>query len=186
MLGARFFSHSLRSWKKSAGFTLTELVVVMALTVIIALVAFLNLSNYRRVQNLKLTIEELITVIRDVKKRSITQENGLPWGVKFVNNAGSEYKYEVFWGDIDSQEIEKSYVLRGGVKFSNPSGSELWYDAAFSAINGTLPENKIISLISSARDNIVGDLVLNTLGLVVSRLEIGSFGFWELDDIEKT
>ena len=45
---ARFFNQSLRSWEKSAGFSLIELVITLAIIVVIASVGFLSLTNYSR------------------------------------------------------------------------------------------------------------------------------------------
>ena len=171
--------------KKQKGFTLAEFIIVMALIAVISSVAFLNLFNYRRLQNLKLGMEELGTVLRNTKQRAITQEEGSAWGVAFINEGAAEHRYEVFRGDIYGQDVDKSYLLKRGVKFSEPATADEYYNAAFAAVNGKLPENKIISLITGAKDNIVGDLILNTLGLVITRIENGLLGYWHLDGFGK-
>lgn len=164
------------------GFTLVELAVVIGIVAIISVVAFLGLTNYRGEQNLKLSMTELITVFRDVQKRSITQEDGSRWGIKLTNPQDGDSHYEVFKGaSYASGILDKFYALRRGVKFSEPYSASN-YETVFAPLSGGAFQNKIISLVNKQNDSPVGDIILNTLGSVFSRIEKEVLGYWHFDE----
>jgi len=170
------------SLSNRAGLTLIELAIVVAIMAIISIVAFLGLTGYRGDQNLKLSMAEFITVMRDVQKRSITQEEGSQWGVKLTNAKNGDSYYEVFKGaNYNADAVDKFYVLRRGVKFSEPYASST-YQVVFAPLSGNLAKNKIISLLGGERGEGVGDMILNTLGLVFSKIEKGVIGYWHFDE----
>lgn len=72
------------------GFTLVELLITIAIVVIIGAIGFINFANYRQRNNVKLTAQEIIALLRDAQNRAIAQDSGTSWGVQF-NNPSSTY-----------------------------------------------------------------------------------------------
>lgn len=163
------------------GFTLIELLVTISLISIIAVVSTLSLGNYRSKQSLERTLDEMSSVIQDTQKRAITQQDGMQWGVHFQNSA-SINAYEMFKGASYAVGTSTNhYGLPRGVQFSNPFSSST-YDAIFSGVTGNLSGKKAISLITGRRDNLVGDIIFNTLGKSTQRVESGLVGYWHFDE----
>lgn len=117
----------------------------------------------------------------DTKNKSISQLNGSAWGMRVVNSA-SVQKYEVFEGSsYASGTIAGVYPLTEGVRFSNPSSSST-LDIAFSKVTGALSGNQIVSIVDGGADNLVGDVILSSLGGITQRFETGVSGYWHLDE----
>ncbi len=81
---------------------------------------FLSLVNYRARQDLNLEVRMIATALRDAGERSITQEDGKFWGVRFSFAARN---YVLFSGDslcVFGAEA-KTYSLKGNLEFIDPS-----------------------------------------------------------------
>ncbi len=167
--------------RNPSGFTLIELVLAISIVAVVSVLAFLGLNDYKNNQSLKLSIGELITVIRDTQRRSISQEEGNQWGIKFTNALGGNSYYEVFKGaNYSTSGVDKLYSLKNGVKFTEPYASTT-YQARFAPISGVPLQSKIISLVLGQSSDI-GDIVINSLGSVFSRIEKGLIGYWHFDE----
>ena len=170
------------SSKYNQGFTLPELLITIVITVIIASIGFLNLFNYQESQNLKLSFQEVVADIRDTQKRAITQDGGSGWGIRFIDSPTVGQRYEIFSGSsYTPSAVNKFYNLRRLVSFGEPFSSST-YDAIFSAISGSLSENKIISLIGSRPNGLVADIIMNKSGLTTGRFENNVQGYWHFDE----
>ncbi len=164
------------------GFTLIEFLIAVAILVIVSGAGLIGLSRYKGGQDIELSMEEIISVVRDVQKRSITEQDGKQWGIRFVNASSS---YEIWSGsNYASGTVDKLYSLRRNVILGNPSTSTV--DTIFSAISGKLAKTRIISLLNTRKDGIVGDIVMTERGTVTSRLEHGLVGYWHFDEATST
>ncbi len=160
------------------GFTIIELLTAIAILVIVSAVGFISLSKYKGGQDVELSMEELVTVVRDVQKRSITERDGKTWGIRFSNASSA---YEIWSGPTyASGTVDKLYSLGRNIVFGNPSTSTL--DILFSAISGKLSNNQIISLVNKRRDGLVGDITFTSRGTITNRLEHGLVGYWHFDE----
>jgi len=165
------------------GFTLAEFIIVITIVTVVTFVSFFNLFNYRSHRDVSLTIDEIVAVVRNTQTRSVTQENGQQWGIRFKND--SDDQYEVFKGlSYSSTTVDRIYNLRRGLKFSEPAEGFL-FDIVFNPITGRPNFSKIISLIGGfSNQKIVGDIIINTSGLITTRLEEGVSGYWHFDEKE--
>ncbi len=175
-------SHWLSVVSSRSAFTLIEMLVVVAITAIFATMGFVFLGSYRGSQNLKKTLDELTAAVQATQKRSITQDNGSQWNVRFSNIASLGSQYFTFSGaSFSTTTVDRTYGLARGISFSNPFSSST-YDALFAPITGVLPEKKIISMIDGRGDGLVSDLVLSTSGKTTKRNEHGLVAYWHLDE----
>jgi len=157
-----------------------ELLVVLALIIVIAVAVIFNLGSFNTKQNLELAVNSLVAVIRDVQQRSVTQQDGQKWGLRFYNTNSD--RYEVFKGaSYDAGTLDKLYTFRQGIKFGEPAASSS-FDVVFDALTGKIANNKIVSLITNKNDGLVGDIIINSTGLVISRIEPDIIGYWHLDE----
>lgn len=163
------------------GFTLIELLIVLGVLVALSLAGILSMPVFRSKQALLSVTEEVVEALRNTQSRSIAEEGGMRWGVRITNSV-SDDQYEIFHGaSYMPSEVEKVSPLRSGVGFSEPSVSNV-YDIIFSPRTGKISETKIISLISNKNDGRVGDIILKSRGLLVSRVYEGILGYWHFDE----
>ncbi len=124
--------------RRPLGFTLLEVLIVVALTVIIGLGGFLSLSGFRQEQDLNLTAKSMVGFLRDVQSKAANQESATEWGVRFDNPASGRDAYMLFSGPAFIA-ASTTVSLPASVEFSDPaSGSSK--DTVFAKITG-LPDS---------------------------------------------
>lgn len=70
---------------------MVELLLVLGIMGILALAIAPNILQYRNQQLLDTTTQQIAASIRDAQNRSITQQDGLPWGIYFNNTTTDAY-----------------------------------------------------------------------------------------------
>lgn len=166
--------------KKRSGFTLIELLIVLVIMVLIAVGVVFNLGGFNTKQNLELALNSLTAVVRDTQQRSVTQQDGETWGMRFYNTDSD--RYEVFKGtSYDSGTLDKFYVFRQGIGFGQPSTSST-VDVIFNALNGKSANNQVISLVTNKGEGLIGDVIIGQSGLVTNRIEKDLVGYWHFDE----
>lgn len=166
--------------KSDSGFTLIELLVVIAIAAVLATVSFIGLNGFRASNDLQRTGEEMAAAIQNTRQRSLSQENGMRWGMRFSNGSSSQ-TYTAFGGtSYASSTSMNAYTLTNGISFSNPPASTS-IDVSFNPLTGSLGGNQIISLVDGRKDNLVYNVAIGALGKVSGELEQGLVGYWPLD-----
>lgn len=180
MLNMRIFRESReKKILTKDGFTLIEVLVVVAVSAVIATGGFVMFSGYQKNQNIKLTLSELTATIRDIQKRSVTQENGKQWGIRLSNGVAGSFQT---WSGLSyaSGTPDQTYSLKRNIQFGNPP-SGFTTDLIFQAMTGILGEDRIIT-VNSGVGALVGDVIMNTRGKVTTRIEKGLVGYWHFDE----
>ncbi|TSC52475.1 MAG: hypothetical protein LiPW41_245 [Parcubacteria group bacterium LiPW_41] len=164
-----------------SGFTMIELMVVIAIVVSLSVTSFIAFSNVSSSKAVKNGLDEMEALITAARRKSISQENGARWGVRTENTTTSK-RMVLFSGvSYASGTPSNYYSLKRNVVFTNPVASTT-YDVLFDPITGFLSEKKVITVATLKRDGIVGDLVLNTIGAVTKRYDYGVVGYWHFDE----
>ncbi len=168
--------------RKQDGFTLIEFIVVMAIGVVLATGSFLTYSNYKERKDLEFAVDEVFSVVKSAQNRSVVQEGGSGWGVRFNSSSTGEDGYELFKGSTySSSTVETSKKFRRPVRFSEPSGGRT-YDMIFDSRTGKLNERKIITLTHENENDQAGDVLVNSLGRVTRRMVDDVVGYWHFDE----
>ncbi len=122
------------------GFTLIELLIVITITSILVSTASLSIYGFFARQNLTLTRNEIIAVLREAQNKSILGQDGDNdgnsdnWGVHFENSTNDFYK--IFYNNYSSSSLAiSSYNLEQGVMFLIPAEGKS-EDIIFSHLNG--------------------------------------------------
>lgn len=171
-----------RSAERRHGFTLVEMLVVVTITALFSTIGFAFLGSYRSSQNLKKSLAQMLAVVQATQKRSITQDAGARWGVRFSHASTTGSQYFSFSGaSFSTSSVDRIYGLANSVTFSEPSSGAA-FDALFDPLTGALPARKIVSLITGRGDGLVGDLVFSAGGRVAQRNEHGLIGYWHFDE----
>jgi len=177
--GAHFFNQSLRSWKKVAGFTLVELLIVIGITAALSVVGVGFYVNQQKAKILENTAQEIANYLHYVQQKSVSQEQGLQWGVHFENpTSGSDF-YALYTGTTYSSPIETKY-LPAGIEFQTPSSGNS-VNTSFSKLTGLnyseAEQEIIIRLIS----NQIARVIRTTANGLITSGE-GEKGYWKFDE----
>ena len=168
--------HSSRS-----GFTLTEVLIVVAIGVVLTASGFLSLNSFRNRKDVEFSMLEVTAAVRGTRERSITQEDGFGWGIRFTSTSTGD-TYEVFQGSSYANgTTTATHSFRRPVEFGEPSGNRT-VDIIFSPISGKVSTRKIITVAPKSSRSYVGDIIVNTQGLVTQRMEDGIVGYWHFNE----
>jgi prepilin-type N-terminal cleavage/methylation domain-containing protein len=74
-----------------SGFTLIEVLIVLAIGVAISVVALVSTRGFQRVRQIEIERDKLVTALQDARARSIAQEDGLQWNIYLENGAADFY-----------------------------------------------------------------------------------------------
>ena len=74
------------------GFTLVELIIVIAITIVLGVAVVADFTNSGRVSDLRATTQEIASLLRQAQSDSISGKQGKVWGVYFDNtNPGAPF-----------------------------------------------------------------------------------------------
>lgn len=181
-----FTPHITSSRKLREGFTFVELMVVIAVTTVLAAVGFVSVGNYYGRKMIVSAIDEVESVLNATRRRSLSQEEGGRWGIQFSKATTGVSSYYTFRGHtFASGTADQRYKLPVSVSFSNPFASSS-YETVFSPLTGAPSEQKVFSMTSGRVSMIVGDVIVKLTGTTVSRIETGLLGYWHLDESSST
>ncbi len=80
-----FISRKLRAWQDLTGFTLIELIVVIAIISAVSAATFLMFYGRRNADDLAGAKEQIAAILREAQSRSVSEDKGVLWGVHFAN-----------------------------------------------------------------------------------------------------
>jgi prepilin-type N-terminal cleavage/methylation domain-containing protein len=149
------------------GFTLLELLIIIAIVAVIGVVSFSYSFGSRRGQALRSATRSVVAVLRDTQTRAVGQEAGVSWGVRFSNPSGGGFdQYEVFTGAVyDADTVMQVYSFRStGVAFSSPASGAVT-DVVFSPLSGRVTSPVFVVLTISG-ESATGEVSVNALGQV--------------------
>jgi prepilin-type N-terminal cleavage/methylation domain-containing protein len=153
------------------GFTLIELLITVAVLAAIAVVSGINLFNYYSRQNLELTTEEFIALIRDVQNRSLTQQDGNAdgqgdqWGIHFENSATDLVRLFCCGPSYASGTIVSAHDLRIGVQLTDPSEGNS-KDIIFSRLTGYPNTSTSITVAPKGAPSVSYTITVSAIGQV--------------------
>lgn len=122
--------------KTSRGFSLLELLIVIA---IMALLAAVGSGFYREfVKNVEIqsATKMIASDLRQMRAKSMIGESGYKWGVRFVKSASGDY-YIQFSTDGITSTTTATTTLSSGLSFSDPASG--YKEVIFNKITGTIP-----------------------------------------------
>ncbi len=121
------------------GFTILELLIVIAIVAVIAVAGVGSYRNFGKSVQLSSTAHVIAADLRHVQAKAMIGDVGVKWGVRFVNGTPDDY-YELFSTPTTYADARKNVTatttLSKGISFSDPAeGSSK--DIIFNKISGT-------------------------------------------------
>jgi len=135
------------------GFTLLEIVIVLALTIAIGAVVFASLGSRKSTADLTSADQQIGVLLRQAQQDAMEQEGDTAWGVHFANPTNTAPFYALFQTSYSSATIVGSpYLLPSTVAYTTStlaSGASL--DVIFSSITGLSSVSTSIGLYMPAQ-----------------------------------
>lgn len=145
---------------KKSGFTLIEMLLVLAITVILATVGLLSLSGVRQRQSLDLAGKSLIAFLRDAQQKSISQESGNAWCVRLDNVEPGRDSYYLYPSTCSGTPATV-VALPSSVEFSTPT-----QDVTFSKVTGLPVSPATITIRLVGNPSVTKTITINAQGTI--------------------
>ncbi|KKS82843.1 MAG: Carbohydrate-binding CenC domain protein [Candidatus Wolfebacteria bacterium GW2011_GWC1_43_10] len=168
-------------FRSHKSFTLVELLIAVGIIGVLATVGIINIASYRSKHSFDLDIESITGALRNTQYRSIAQESGQGWSIRFTNSTTTDDYFEIFPGTTYSAS---SVVVRGNLSYAsevtNPAAG-FSKTVSFSAISGKPVSAQVIAVKQKAGPAVAS--IFAGLGGQVSNLqESGLVGYWSMDE----
>ena len=137
--------------KAKKGFTMLELLIVIGITATLSVVSVGFYINQQKAKLLELTAQEIASYLKYTQQKSVSQEQGLQWGIHFENpSSGSDF-YALYTGTTYSSPIETKY-LPAGIIFTTPATGNS-ANISFNKLTGTNYSGTSQSLVIQSTSN---------------------------------
>lgn len=138
------------------GFTLLEILIAVAIIGLLLAIAVPSYSQLRKNVMLKNYTEDIVNTLRLAQNKSITSQDGKPWGVHFETNPVNSYTLYRDDGSGYSGATSKTvYQLNGGVKIISST-----FDVLFNHLTGTtiLQHDIVIGFTGGSQKTVRGEV----------------------------
>jgi len=129
-----FFIHH----SNGKGATLIELLIVISIIAVVSMVSLLNLLGRSAQTDLNNATEQIASLLREARSRSVSQASSTSWGVHFGNSTTTAPFYTLFYSQAYSTSTTIGYYkLPSGLAYATssiPSGSSV--DVTFAQLSG--------------------------------------------------
>ncbi len=148
------------------GFSIIELLTVIAIIVILSVVMFLNLFNRRSTTDLNLTTEQLAGTLREAQSRSMGQVSSTAWSVH-LDNGSSPFFALYASSTYNTSSLAGRYALPLDLRFATTSVAEgATADVFFTEISGAASGSSSITLYLLSNPNTSTTINIDSTGAV--------------------
>ncbi|MFA5392117.1 MAG: type II secretion system protein [Candidatus Paceibacterota bacterium] len=156
------------------GFTMIELLIVIGITAVLSVVSVGFYANQQKAKLLESTAQEIASYLKYTQQKSVSQEQGLQWGIHFDNpTSGSDF-YALYTGTTYSSAVETKY-LPAGITFQTPTpGSST--DASYEKLTGLLYGGSYQQIILVNTSGLTKNILTCQQGLISYNADISVCG----------
>ena len=129
------------------GYTLVEMLVVVAIVTILALVSMMNFVGRRNQAHLSATASSMAALLREAQSRSVSQSSSTIWGVHFENSTTTSPFFSLFSTAYSSSSRISYYAFPAWVGYDPSSvapGS--FAEVSFAQVSGAASGSSSISI----------------------------------------
>ncbi len=158
------------------GFTLIELFIVFALTLLLAGFAIPYLRGFNAVTRIDSAADQVLTLLASAQERSIGQEQDSRWGVHFSHPSSGKSSFAIYKvdeevfdpetiGSTPPGEVLESRSLGSAVAFTDPAEDE-YRTVVFDRGTGTPLTAATITITSLQSGNLNRSVIVHENGLI--------------------
>lgn len=122
--------------RKSQGFSLLEVLIVIGIIAILSVIGTGYYRGFFKNVELDLSAKTIISDLRQARAKAMAGEDGLKWGIHFINGASDSYELFSTAADYAAGAVKTTTFLQGTVIFTNPAEAAV-LDIIFEKITGT-------------------------------------------------
>lgn len=162
------FLKTLNNFKSGAGFTLLELLIVVAILVLIGALSVNYLSFYQKDLDLEKDADQIVNYLEQARNKSMAKEDNKAWGVHFENPASGSDFFELYSTNTNyaGGTVSEKIYLSSGIIFSDPvTGNST--DIQFSKLSASVASSTSVTIVSQTTNN-SKTIIVNTEGRVSS------------------
>jgi prepilin-type N-terminal cleavage/methylation domain-containing protein len=147
--------YKIQNTKYQSGFTIVELLIVIAITVIMASIGSMTYFGFRERERVDQMANRIAADMRATMARAQAQEGGNQWGMHFDNVDSSNPFYAIWYGATSSTygsgstTFETVTLVATGLKFTAPAAG-LSTDIIFTKPYGLPSASATITITSTA------------------------------------
>jgi len=147
--------------KSTRAFTLTELLVTIAIIAAVGSAAFFYLYNFKQVNALDQAAQGTIAAIRYAQNQAIAGDRGEKWGVHVEKDTNGKDYFAIYFGPTYSigTTISRS-------PYSSGIAVKATEDVNFTQLSGTIPAKKTIVLQLASNPSINRVIIIDFTGIV--------------------
>src|SRR5680860_90446 len=160
--------------KFKKGFTLLELLIVVAITTILAGVGISSYINQQKDKSLDFIAQEIVGYLRYAQQKSIAQEGNNQWGVHFENPISGDDFYALYTGAIYTSS-EETHYLPTSINFQIPSSGNS-IDMSYEKLIGSLSDDSNQQIILQNTGGSIKNVLTCQQGLIAYDRDIGVCG----------
>jgi len=154
--------------KSGAGFTLLEMLIVVAVLAVIGALSANYLTSYQKDLNLDKDSSQIFNYLEEARNKSLAKEDNKAWGIHFENPASGSDFFELYSTDTNyaGGTVSEKIYLSSGVVFSDPATGNST-DIQFSKLSATIVSATSVTIVSQTSNN-TKTITVNTEGRVSS------------------
>lgn len=153
--------------KQQKGFSIIEMVTVMAVMIILSIVGLSNLSSRRNVNDLNTATKQVGALLREAQSDAMANSGGTTWGVHFANTTTTAPFYALFKTSYTTANTKGYYRLPYTVSYMTStlaSGATL--DVTFTQITGASSASTTIGFYATSQPTKTSSVSISSIGTV--------------------
>ncbi|MFA6339111.1 MAG: type II secretion system protein [Candidatus Paceibacterota bacterium] len=150
---------------KSKGFTLVEIVVSIAITILISLIVISTFASFNNQQVLKKETDAALSVLEKARSLTLSSKDSTQYGVRFQSNSFIFFNGASFSSSSPSNEIT---VLDNKVRIADINLSSNGVDVVFDRLKGSTSQNGTITFLETADSSKTKTITIYQTGLIES------------------
>jgi len=144
------------------GFTLVELLVVVALIAILSVISVKSFSENSRAKQLEVEVDTALSFIKEAQSKAVNSLNGSEFGIRFASTTLTEFEGTSF----NQNDIVQVLELSGGVSIQSITLGGGGTDIYFSQLTGRPSKTGVVVFQQQGRASSTKTMTISSTGLI--------------------